>query len=364
MNTHYFCVIMAGGIGSRFWPISKVARPKQFLDLTGEGKSFLRRTYERYLDIIPQENILVVTRTRYRDLVLEQIPELKSENLLLEPHGRNTAPCLAFATHALLQRDPEAVMVATPSDLIIDGHELFRSSIEKALLYASEHDSLITLGVVPSRPDTNFGYIQVVGGTAAAGGDEIVKVKTFTEKPDEELADVFMQSGEFLWNSGMFVWKASAIREEMDKYCPEISSRFEGIGEILGTDQEAEWMEKVSMGCRRDSIDYAVMEHTDRASVLPVKFGWADIGNWDTLYESLSQKDANGNAMHVYATLLQDAQNNMLYSSGGHKLVAIKGLKNYVIMDTKNVLMICPRDDKQLKEITSNIGLKEYEEFR
>lgn len=354
---------MAGGIGSRFWPISKISRPKQFLDLTGAGKSFLRRTYERYLDILPAENILVVTRSRYRDLVMEQIPELESRNLLLEPDGRNTAPCLAFATYALLRRDPEAVMVATPADLIIEGHELFCAAIEKALEYAADHETLITLGVVPSRPDTNFGYIQVMGGTAAATGDDIVKVKTFTEKPDAQLAEVFIQSGEFLWNSGMFVWKAETIRGEMEKYCGQIATRFAGVGDVLGTPREQEWLEQVYMGCGRDSIDYAVMEHTDRASVLPVKFGWADIGNWDTLYEYLNRKDDDGNALHVYQTLLQETSDSIIYSSG-HKLLAIKGLDNYVIMDTKNVLMICPRDDRQLKEITSNIGLKEFEEFR
>lgn len=363
MNNHHYCVIMAGGVGSRFWPLSKISRPKQFLDLTGAGKSFLRLTYERYLDILPAENILVVTRSRYRDLVMEQIPELESRNLLLEPDGRNTAPCLAFATYALLRRDPEAVMVATPADLIIEGHELFCAAIEKAFEYAADHEALITLGVVPSRPDTNFGYIQVVGGTAAAAGDDIVKVKTFTEKPDEQLAEVFIQSGEFLWNSGMFVWKADTIRKEMEKYCGQIATRFAGVGDVLGTPQEQEWLEKVYMGCGRDSIDYAVMEHTGRASVLPVKFGWADIGNWDTLYEYLNRKDDDGNALHVYQTLLQETSDSIIYSSG-NKLLAIKGLENYVIMDTKNVLMICPRDDRQLKEITSNIGLKEFEEFR
>ena len=364
MNEHQYCVIMAGGKGARFWPISRKMMPKQFLTFSPKGKTFLRMTYERFLGIVPRENIIVVSVTRYRDEVKRQIPELSDENLLLEPHSRNTAPCIAFATAEILRRDPQGVFVVTPSDLLIFDQDAFREAIEKSFAYASENESLIALGVVPSRPDTNFGYIQAVGGTAAVKSGKIAGIKAFTEKPDAELAEVFVKSGEFLWNAGIFIWQAKVIKEEMEKYCPEIIGNYDGWDKVRGTAEEADFLESRYSACKRDSIDYTVMERTDRACVCPVKFTWDDIGNWDTLYKYIEEKDEDGNAISVDSTLLRDTSDCIIYSNGKRKLVAVSGLEHYAVIDTGDVLMICPRDDKHLKEITSNIGLPDYEEFR
>ena len=364
MNKHHYCVIMAGGVGSRFWPISREAKPKQFLDLSRRGKSFLRMTYDRFLGIIPKENIIVVSLTKYKDLVLEQIPELPEENLLLEPYNRNTCPCLTFATFSLLKRDPEAVMVATPSDLLIGDLDLFEKTITSALEFAEKNESLITLGIVPDRPDTNFGYIQVTGGNMSLTQDKPVKVKTFTEKPDAELAEVFIQSGEFLWNSGIFVWQASLIRKELEKYSPEVTRPFKGWESHFGELDEAAFLEKVYMNMERLSVDYGVMEKTDKAWVYPASFGWADIGNWESLYRYLADKDGEGNALQTGKKLLQQDRNNVILSTDSKKLIAVKGLENYVVIDTEDVLMICPRSDKKIKEVIANIGLPDYEDYR
>lgn len=364
MNNHHYCIIMAGGVGSRFWPISKESKPKQFLDFTRQGVSFLTATYERFAEIVPKENILVVSLARYRDQVLEHVPELPEQNLLLEPYGRNTAPCIAFATYSILKRDPQAVTVVTPADHIIRGKDLFDEAIRHALDYASEHRSLITLGVEPTRADTNFGYIQMSDPEPGEEDEGIVKVKTFTEKPDAELAEVFVQSGEFLWNSGIFVWQADVIREEMEKHIPQIARQFRGWQEWLGAPSEKAHLERAYARCNRDSIDYGVMEKTDCACVYPVKFSWADIGNWSTMYEYLSEKDDSGNVINAQDSLVIGSKDSMVYTTRPDKLVAVSGLEGYVVIDTDDVLMICPRDDKRIKEVTSNIRLKEYEKYR
>ena len=365
MNTHTYGVIMAGGIGSRFWPLSTLEKPKQFLDITGTGKSFLRMTYDRFLGLVPEENIIVVSQTRYKEEVMKHIPELREENLLLEPYGRNTAPCLALATFSILKRDPDAVMVVCPSDHIITDQELYRETISTAISYASCQDVLVTLGIVPDRPDTNFGYIQVGGGEGAYRQNTPIKVKTFTEKPDAELADVFIKSGEFLWNSGIFIWKAAVIRGELEKYAPLITSLFKGWEGAMGTPFQEEFIEKAYMNMESISIDYAIMEKTDIDCVIPAKFGWADIGNWDSLYGYLATKDAQGNAINSPHVIMQpDVRNNIVYTHKPYKLVALSGIENCVVVDTGAILMVCPRDDKKLKELISYIGMPGYEEYR
>lgn len=365
MNEHSYCVIMAGGIGSRFWPISREKKPKQFLSLGQPGKSFLRLTYERFAEIIPNDHIIVSTQARYRDLVKEQIPEILEENIFLEPYSRNTAPCLTYAAYKLLKRDPEAVMIATPADHLIEGSELFKETIDKALFYAAKDKHLITLGLVPDRPDTNFGYIQAVYGQDTEEGRPL-KVKTYTEKPDAELAQVFIDSGEFYWNSGIFVWQAQAIREELERYMPEITVLFTGWENTLDTADESAFTEKAFAGCIKISIDYAVMEKTDKAWLLPAEFEWHDIGNWEALHSYLSQKDRYGNTLKAYKSLNANNRDTIIYADGERtkKLVAIRGLENYIVVDTDDVLMICPRDDKQMKEIIANIAMPDFEEYR
>ena len=362
LNNHYYCIIMAGGIGSRFWPISRTDQPKQFLDFSIQGRSFLRRTYDRMKVVIPEENIIVVSLECYRDQVRAHLPELPEQNLLLEPYNRNTAPCIAFATYTILQRDPDAVTVVTPSDHAIAHHDVFNKTLLDALSYAAGSDALITLGVVPSRADSNFGYIQMAGKSKNGSP---VKIKTFTEKPDPELARVFVETNEFLWNSGIFVWRADAIRQALEKYAPEITSLWTGWPEVYGTAGQQAFVDRIYTDMPRISIDYAVMEKTDNAWVYPAEFRWADIGNWESLYEYLAYHDEHGNALNRTARrLLVDSSDNIVYSTRDDKLLAIRGMEDFIVIDTEDVLMICPRDEKKLKEFLSRLAMPEYEEYR
>lgn len=355
---------MAGGTGVRFWPVSRAAKPKQFLDVADTGKTFIQSTYERFLRVVPKENILIVTGDRYRDIVMEQLPDLASENLLLEPYSRNTAPCIAYATYTLLKRDPQARMVVTPSDHMIDNEELFAETIRKAFDYIEENDVLMTLGVVPTRPDTNYGYIQAYGGSDVYKNDKPMQVKTFTEKPDRDLAKVFISTGEFFWNAGIFLWKAETIRKKMEKYLPEVTALFKGWENALGTSVEYEFIARAYTGCRNISIDYGVMEKTDKAWMYPVKFGWGDIGTWESLYNIIPEKDANGNAVSAEKTLIENTRNVLVVSPEKKKLIAIKGLEDYMVVDTEDALVICPKDDKKFKDFISGLGMPEYEKYR
>lgn len=355
---------MAGGNGSRFWPVSRNACPKQFLDIADTGKSFIRHTYERFSGFIPEENIIIVTLEKYRDLVLERIPEIRKENLLLEPYARNTAPCIAYATYTLLKRDPEAVMIATPADHIIFDQESFHKTIDSALAVASEQNVLMTLGVKPTHPDPNYGYIQVTGGNGAYLKEEAIPVKTFTEKPDTELAKVFIQSGEFFWNSGIFVWTADTIKKELEKYLPEVTGIFKGWEHALGTSIERDFIEKAYTDCVKISIDYGVMEKTEKAWLFPAKFDWADIGTWASLYSHIQKKDADGNIFTTGKKLSEGNSHIMALSTDRNKLMAIKGLEDYVIIDTDKVLLICPRDDKEFKDFIAGIAMPGYENYR
>ena len=355
---------MAGGTGVRFWPVSRAAKPKQFLDVAYTGKTFIQSTYERFLKVVPQENILIVTGDRYRDIVKEQLPDLADENLLLEPYSRNTAPCIAYATYTLLKRDPLARMVVSPSDHMIDNEELFVETIRKAFDYIEEHDTLMTLGVIPTRPDTNYGYVQAYGGSDVYKNGNPMQVKTFTEKPDRELAKVFISTGEFFWNAGIFLWKAETIRNEMEKYLPEVTGLFKGWENALGTPIEGEFIAKAYTDCPYISIDSGVMEKTDIAWMYPVRFGWGDIGTWESLYNIMPEKDSMGNAMSAEKTLVENTSGVLVVSPEKKKLIAIKGLEDYMVIDTEDVLVICPKDDKKFKDFISGIGMPEYEKYR
>ena len=354
---------MAGGTGVRFWPVSRAAKPKQFLDVADTGKTFIQSTYERFLRVVPKENILIVTGDRYRDIVMEQLPDLAPENLLLEPYSRNTAPCIAYATYTLLKRDPQARMVVTPSDHMIDNEELFAETIRKAFDYIEENDVLMTLGVVPTRPDTNYGYIQAYGGSDVYKNDKPMQVKTFTEKPDRELAKVFISTGEFFWNAGIFLWKAETIRKKMEKYLPEVTALFKGWENALGTSVEYEFIARAYTGCRNISIDYGVMEKTDRAWVYPVKFDWQDIGTWESLYNYMPS-DHSGNSISAEKTLIEGCRNTMVVAPDKKKLIAVKGLEDFMVIDTEDALVICPKDDRKFKEFISGIAMPEYEKYR
>lgn len=359
-----YCVIMAGGAGTRFWPVSRVGRPKQFLDVAETGKTFIRHTFDRMKRILPQENILIATSAKYQDLVKEQIPELESRNIIVEPYPRNTAPSTVYATYTLLKRDPDARFVVMPADYIIENEDVFVQTIVDAFEYIEQNDVLVTLGVIPTRPDTNYGYVQVCGGREALKSNEPVKVKTFTEKPDKELAKVFMASGEFLWNAGIFLWKAETIRKEMEKHLPQVTGHFKGWEHVIGTEQEREFARKAFSDCMNVSLAYGIMEKTDMAWIYPVQFDWQDVGTWESLYNYMSDKDRNGNTSSAGKVLLDETKDTLVISPEKKKLVAVKGLEDFIVIDTDDVLLICPKDDKRFKDFISGIAMPEYEKYR
>lgn len=364
MNNNQYCVIMAGGSGHRFWPISREDRPTQFVDLFNTGSTLLRITYDRFATIVPKKNILVVTLAKYAAQVRDILPELMPENLLLEPFSRGTAPCLAYASYTLLKRNPDAIMVATPSDLIIRDDFLFASAITESMSYVQDNDVLMTLGIVPKNADVNFGYIQVKEGKNAYLSDKPLKVKTFTEKPDEELAKVFFRTGEFFWNSGVFVWRASVIKQEMERYIPDVTTQFDGWEAAIGTPQEPAFIQQAYGGCPKVSLDYGVMERTDRAWLYPAKFGWTDVGSWEALYRLLPDKDGSRNALMAPQRLIDDCSDSIVISTRWNKLVAVKGLKDYIIVDTPDALLICPKDEKDFHDIIAGIAMPNFEEYR
>jgi mannose-1-phosphate guanylyltransferase len=326
--------------------------------------TFIRQTFDRFKKIVPQENILVVTGERYQNIVREQLPELEDRNLLLEPYSRNTAPCLAYATYTLLKRDPEALVVVSPSDHIITNDDVFAQTINEAFRHVDEKDVLMTLGIIPTRPDTNYGYVQACGGREAYKNNEPLQIKTFTEKPDREMAQLFISTGEFLWNAGIFLWKAQTIRQEMEKHLPQVTGLFNGWESALGTRVEREFIQRAYTGCTNISIGYGVMEKTDRAWIYPVKFGWSDIGTWESLYNYMPEKDDKGNAIGTDISLLEEAGNVLAISTNKKKLIAVKGLENYLVIDTDDALVICPKDDKSFKDFISGIAMPEFEKYR
>ncbi len=364
MKKNHYCIIMAGGIGSRFWPVSRNAKPKQFLDIMGSGKSFLRETFDRFAKIIPAENILIVTSAQYKEMVMQQLPDVLEEHVLLEPFRRNTAPCIAYATYKLLQKNPDASVVVAPSDHLILNEEIFLSTISNALSYADGHSDLMTLGITPSRPETAYGYIQASKGSHIdINGHVAYPVKTFTEKPNQELAKVFVESGEFLWNSGIFIWNLRSIKEELAKFQPDIATLFEKGESFFYTDKEDAFITSVYEACPSISIDYGVMEKTDRAIVYPVSFGWSDLGTWESLYAQVV-REKEGNLVRAKQTIIGEVKNSIIVSEESDKLVVVKGLENFMIVNTDDVLMICPRDEVSFKNIIMELPLKDFNNFQ
>lgn len=363
MISDKYCIIMAGGVGSRFWPVSRNARPKQFMDILGTGRSFLQATVDRFRKIVPAENILIVSAKQYESLIAEQVPEIPKENVLLENRKRNTAPCIAYATYKLLKKNPNGTVVVTPADHLILNEEVFLETVETALEHAAVTPSLFTLGIKPTRPETQYGYIQ-----ANKAKTEIVRehasyqVKTFTEKPDLEMAKVLYSSGEFLWNSGIFIWNLQTIKEELQTHLPDIATSFSEISRFYYTPQEQQKVDEVYDSCDSISIDYGVMEKTTRCCVFEASFGWSDLGTWESLYAQ-SPKDGNGNLVNVSSTLTDGVKNCILASTEKDKLVVVKNLENYVVISTDDVLLICPRDEKQIKAITADLAINNLSKY-
>lgn len=357
MGTNNYCVIMGGGIGSRFWPMSREYKPKQFLDIFGTGRSLLRMTFDRFASFIPKENILVVTNEMYRDQVLEQIPEMQPEQVLLEPMRRNTAPCIAYACYHIQAKCPDANIIVSPSDHLILNEEAFALDLKRCLDYVSTHNQLVTLGVRPSRPETGYGYIQLRSEEGKASHD-FHDVKTFTEKPNRELAESFVASGEFLWNSGMFVWNLQTIMAEFHRLLPELCSLMEeGIGDFA-SEREQAFIRTTFPRCPSISIDYGVMERAESVMVLPVDFGWADLGTWGSVYD-LKEKDDNDNVTLRGEALYYGSRGNLVAMSQADKLVVLEGINDCIVAEADGVLLICHKSEEQrIKDFTSDASLK------
>jgi len=355
---------MAGGTGVRFWPMSRTAKPKQFIDILGQGKSMLRTTFYRFAHIVPIENIIVVTSQQYVELVKDQIPQMPVENILAEPYKRNTAPCIAYAIYKIRKKNPNATVVISPSDHHITGEDNFAGTIQCALDHAAELDHIFTVGIQPTRPDTNYGYIQInTAVTKTFCNHEAFGVKTFTEKPDAAMAKVFLETGEFLWNSGMFISGVDTLIGEFEKYLPGVASTFAAGMDKYYTDQEESFIKEAYLNCENISIDYGVMEKTQKARVLKADFVWSDVGTWTSIYEHSPHKDEKGNIVKATESLLTDTTKTIVQEDKSGKLIVVKGLENFIVIDSDDVLMICPKEDKCVKEIVAEITAKEKTKF-
>ncbi|MCC8172659.1 MAG: mannose-1-phosphate guanylyltransferase [Parabacteroides sp.] len=354
-----YCVIMGGGIGSRFWPFSRESYPKQFLDFFGTGRSLLQQTFDRFNKIIPTENIYIVSNEKYASLIKQQLPELGENQILMEPTRRNTAPCIAYAAYHIYACNPDANIVVAPSDHLILKEEQFLQDVSQALEFVKNNKALVTLGIKPSRPETGYGYIQ--SSDRMIG--EFTKVKTFTEKPNLELAKVFYESGEFFWNSGLFVWNIATILDAFHKFLPDITTRFDLGKDKFNTDGEQAFIHENFPYCPNISIDYGVMEKADNVYMLCVDFGWADLGTWGSLYD-LAQKEESGNAPLKNKVLFYESGNNIVALEDPEKLAVIQGLDDYIVAESGNVLLICKKADEQrIKQYVADVQLKFGKEY-
>ncbi|MXV50537.1 mannose-1-phosphate guanylyltransferase [Pedobacter sp. HMF7647] len=354
MDNNY-AIIMAGGIGSRFWPISRTSHPKQFIDILGTGKTLIQSTYDRFLKIVPKENIYIVTNEIYSNIIKEQLPDISDQQILAEPVMRNTAPCIAYASHKISSMNPEAAIVVAPSDHLILDQERFVQDINNSLKTVSEHDCLVTLGIKPSRPDTGYGYIQY---NSQVLENDFYKVKTFTEKPNLELAKTFVQSGDFLWNAGIFVWSAKSILNAFDKHLPEINEIFKDGTPHYNSDNEQNFIQNAYYQCTNISIDYGIMEKADNVYVLPTDFGWSDLGTWASIY-ALAEKDYVGNAVIPSEKVVMYDSSNCMVNVPAGKLVILQGLHDFIVVESNNTLLICPRDKEQnVKQVVADVKSK------
>ena len=344
-SSNNYCVIMAGGIGSRFWPYSRKNKPKQFLDFFGIGRTLLQLTFDRYKKIVPQENIFVITNSDYEKLVKEQLPEVDEARILLEPTRRNTAPCIAWASMKLRQENPEANIIMAPADHLILRESEFVEALSKGLEFVAQSPQLLTLGIKPNRPETGYGYIQI----AEEKQGDFYKVKTFVEKPQLEFAKVFVESEEFYWNSGIFLWNVNTILDAFVRFMPEVYSK-------LSTGEDG------FASCPNISIDYGIMEKADNVCVQLCDFGWADLGTWGSLHEA-SPKDNHKNVIINGYTLLYDCKDNIIALPEG-KLAVLQGLEDYLVADTDNVLLVCRKDDEStIRRYVNDVQIKLGDEF-
>ena len=358
MNNNHYVAIMAGGIGSRFWPMSRTSYPKQFLDILNTGRTLIQSTHDRFKKFIPLENIYIVTSEEYVEIVRDQLPEIPAKNIVAEPSRKNTAPCIAYISYKLQQLNEKGTLICAPADHIILDDTAFTKVCLEAMSFVKAHKALITLGIKPSHPNTGYGYIQFEQQPAS---DNVYKVKTFTEKPNADLAKTFVSSGEFLWNAGIFVWQVNNIVAAFQKHLPELAEIFEAEKTLFNTEKEKSAIEKIYPLCTNVSIDYAVMEKAENVYIIPSSFGWSDLGTWNSAHENM-EKDYLGNAVSGSEVMVIDATHNMVHVPN-NKLVLLQGMNDYIIVDTEDVLMICKKEKEQeikqyVAEIKRNKGDK------
>ena len=353
MNTsNNHVVIMAGGVGSRFWPMSTTEFPKQFIDILGCGRTLLQLTIDRFKDVCPLENIWVVTSAKYADKVKEQLPELPHDNILLEPCRRNTAPCIAYVSWKIKARNPKANIVVTPSDHIVMNQREFTRVVESALHFTEHSDAIVTLGMKPNRPETGYGYIQGDLSMACPTNKEIYRVDSFKEKPDLSTAERYIRKNDYFWNAGIFIWNVSTIVNALRVYQPAMAKIFESLLPHFYTDKEQEMIDELFPKCENISIDYAVMEKADEIYVFPASFGWSDLGTWGSLHEN-SRRDAHNNVCIGENIQLHESRNCIVHTLDEKKVV-VQGLDGYIVAENKNTLLVCRLSEEQrIKEFSA-----------
>ncbi len=350
MNKNYYAILMAGGVGSRFWPVSTSSFPKQFHDMLGTGETLIQKTFSRLNNIIPKENILILTNEKYNDLVLEQLPQVHQKQVLLEPEMRNTAPCILYASLKIQKENPDAVMIVAPSDHWIEDEQAFTENVQQAFDYCSENDALMTLGITPTFPNTGYGYIEFDKST----NDEIKLVNQFREKPDYATAKEFISQGNFLWNAGIFMWSVRSVVNAFKKFQPNLYQLFESGISVYNTDAENNFIKTNYGKSENISVDYAIMESAKNVFVSQANFDWNDLGTWGSLYAKLDC-DKDNNAVVNAKVLAEDASGNMIRTAKD-KLVVVDGLKDYIIVDKDEVLMIYPKSKEQdIKSVVTKV---------
>jgi len=355
MDRNLHLVVMAGGTGTRFWPYSRQAKPKQFLDILGTGKSLLQMTSERFEPLVDRKNQMIVSNLHYAKLLKEQFPKFSKSQLLLEPRKKNTAPCIAYAAYRISKIDPDGIMIVSPADHAIFQEEKFLDTVRVAVDKADE-EKLVTIGIKPNRPETGYGYIQY-----HESDEEVKKVKTFTEKPELELAEKFIESGDFVWNAGIFVWSVKAIIEAFEKYEPELAEIFEEGKKSLNTRKEKKFIASAYAQCRRVSVDYAIMEKADNVHVVLGDFDWSDLGSWGSVHD-LVEKDTNGNVLNG-EVLLYESTNNFVQIPDG-KLAILEDMNDYLVADFNDVLVICRKDNSgKFREFVKDVKKLKGEEL-
>jgi len=358
MNKNNYCVIMAGGIGSRFWPMSRTQHPKQFIDILGTGKTLIQQTYNRLKRICLEENIYIVTNEIYKELILKQLVGINDEQIICEPTMRNTAPCIAYANYKIAAKNPNANIIVAPSDHLILKEDEFIRVMQLALDYTSKNDCLLTLGITPSRPDTGYGYIQFI----EEADTEIKKVKAFTEKPNLKLAEKFIENGDFSWNSGMFIWSLKSIQKAFETLLPQVDEVFNnGLG-LYNTPKEHDFIQTAYSSCKNISIDYGIMEKSKNVFVINADIGWSDLGTWGSIYTHLPL-DENKNAVVGKNVMLYDSSTNII-NVPKDKLVVLQGLTDYIVVESDNILLVCKKQEEQkIKQFVNDIKLNKSQKY-